>query len=96
MKCTCGTSKVLVKYQGESVSTRTSPAGPRRQESVFLTFVDHLLADDAKDDGCGVVLPHGLQPYSSSYVSPFPHAILVNRVDADVNVTLMIFWRRVS
>ena len=40
---------------------------------------DHLLADDAKDDGCGVVLQLGLQPYSSSYVNPFPHAILTNR-----------------
>ena len=29
-----------------------------------------------KDDGCGVVLPLGLQPYSSPYVIPFPHAIL--------------------
>ena len=74
--------KSLVKYQGESVFAKTSPAGPRSQES--------------KDDGSGVVLPHGLQPYSSSYVSPFPHAILTNRADADVNVTLMIFWRKVS
>ena len=32
---------------------------------------DHLLADDAKDDGRGVALPLGLHSYSSSYVIAF-------------------------
>ena len=33
---------------------------------------DHLLADDAKDDGCGVVLPHGLQPVQLIIREPVP------------------------
>ena len=48
-----------------------------RLRSVLIP--DHFLADDAKDDGYGVVLPLGLQPYSSPYLSPYPHAILTKR-----------------